>query len=414
MARERQKTNPVREKRPESAPPGESTSLGVLAKLGLSASPLLRPLARVQGRVAWILGAVLIVGLAGWIRVEQIRVHSPYPTHIDEPAILEPAGQMLKTGDLNPHNFEYPSLPRYIAAAALVAGSWKAAASREFGTIQQVSGFGYPYYANPTMVDFAKTLFGLMTALAILCVMLIVRALSQSRWDALVAGVLLLLSVKLLVISRYVNVDACGNLFALGTLAYLLVPKRRDDFFQLVLTPGVLAGLAIGSKYNYVVVLLPCIAHAIYHAASYRFRFIVLLLATSSFVFLLSSPYAILDLPRFVDDVASVFEHYARGHPGAEGTPGVAQALRYLRVAVDEYLLLSLPFALGGIAYSAWRHPRNFLLVALFVVPLLMALAFQKVIFWRNFLSGLCLYVGFTAVGLGSFTRYVVQRLLTR
>ena len=43
----------------------------------------------------------------------------PYPYHIDEQAVIGPARKMLVTGNFHPSEFNYPSLPRYLAAAGL-------------------------------------------------------------------------------------------------------------------------------------------------------------------------------------------------------------------------------------------------------------------------------------------------------
>ena len=50
------------------------------------------------------------------IRILNIRYGYPLQTHPDEPVLVNAALNMINTGDLNPHNFQYPSLNIYLQA----------------------------------------------------------------------------------------------------------------------------------------------------------------------------------------------------------------------------------------------------------------------------------------------------------
>ena len=57
---------------------------------------------------------LIIIILAFFIRFKGIWFGYPLPLHPDEPVIVENALRMLATGDINPHFFNYPTLPIYL------------------------------------------------------------------------------------------------------------------------------------------------------------------------------------------------------------------------------------------------------------------------------------------------------------
>jgi hypothetical protein len=61
-----------------------------------------------------LLAAALIIAGAFVLRMWGIRGGLPYVDHPDEPNPINYVVQMLKTGDLNPHFFQKPSLYVYM------------------------------------------------------------------------------------------------------------------------------------------------------------------------------------------------------------------------------------------------------------------------------------------------------------
>ena len=89
--------------------------LAALARLALTA-PARRLLGSVRRhRVALALGAILLGALA--LRLLEARRGLPYLHHWDEPFVANRALQILRTGDFNPHFFNYGSLVIYADAA---------------------------------------------------------------------------------------------------------------------------------------------------------------------------------------------------------------------------------------------------------------------------------------------------------
>ena len=64
------------------------------------------------------LAAILIV--AGTLRFLSLGAGIPYAIGVDEPEIMNRAVGMMKSGNLNPHFFDYPTLYIYVQLAVAV------------------------------------------------------------------------------------------------------------------------------------------------------------------------------------------------------------------------------------------------------------------------------------------------------
>ncbi|KAA3658319.1 MAG: phospholipid carrier-dependent glycosyltransferase, partial [Chloroflexi bacterium] len=65
-----------------------------------------------------LIGIILLIALL--VRVWGINYDLPYIYHPDEPVYITISQNIFKTGDLNPHFFNYPSLFFYINASAYI------------------------------------------------------------------------------------------------------------------------------------------------------------------------------------------------------------------------------------------------------------------------------------------------------
>ena len=63
----------------------------------------------------------LIVCAAAAVRMLPASYGLPYQYHCDEPEVVQGALRMMKSGDLNPHSFTYPSLYKYIQLIVSIA-----------------------------------------------------------------------------------------------------------------------------------------------------------------------------------------------------------------------------------------------------------------------------------------------------
>jgi hypothetical protein len=202
----------------------------------------------------------------------------------------------------------------------------------------------------------------------------------------------------------YMNVDVAGALFALATVAYLVVEQARDTALgrepntrRRALVSGVLAGLTIGCKYNLFPILFPCVLWFALYDRRRALHAAVLAGAAASITFLLTTPYAVLDYRAFIADVGKEMDHYATGHIGRTYPPGFGMLWRHALHFVED--MGRLPFLLsiaGMVAYFRrdWRKA-----LVLFSYPLVFVafMSSQRVFFERN-LMGVQLFL---ALSLG-------------
>jgi 4-amino-4-deoxy-L-arabinose transferase-like glycosyltransferase len=271
-----------------------------------------------------ILDGLLLALLAGALRLWGLGFDLPNLYHRDEARYVSIPLNMLKTGDLNPHFFNYPTLFFYLLAIAYALYFLFMASH---GSLSNLNGLSLPEQVMEGVVGRATMPSQLLLGrgVAVLCsvlTVLLVYWLARKvygRRAGLIAALLLCFSPTHIRNSHFVAPDV-PMLFvstAVLCLAYLVLVRgwRRD----YVLT-GLLVGLACSTKYNAYAVLVPfLIAHVLQRGV--RIDADILLAGLACGVgFLAGTPYSVLDLPAFLNGLAFELRHYATvGDPGSEG-----------------------------------------------------------------------------------------------
>jgi hypothetical protein len=344
--------------------------------------------------------ALLCVGTL-WLQFRHIDRTFPYPRHVDEGFIAGPAARTVMEGTLHPYTFNYPSLPKYLAAGAMAAGFIRGASHLQMREVRQIGSVGYPYYDARGPMQTARQLFALLSVIAL-------AATGFSAWLAFGKPVTIFLAPFILLTSplfffhswTYLNVDIVATCFVMLTIALCLLGIRRPSVVQSAVLPAVFAGLATGSKYTLAVVVLPVLlAIGFQFTEARRIWAWLAALAVMTASFLAVVPYSLIDIPGFLNGVAFEAFHYASGHRGFEGEPGLPQLLYYLRHFAAEFMLAAALAVLGIGVYTAanWRRAA---VLCVFPATLLWLLAAQRVHFPRNVLSLHPFIAIFAAFGL--------------
>ena len=66
------------------------------------------------------LGLALALLVAAMLRFWALPQGVPFSVGVDEPEVMERAVRMMKSGDFNPHFFDYPTLYMYVQALVAV------------------------------------------------------------------------------------------------------------------------------------------------------------------------------------------------------------------------------------------------------------------------------------------------------
>ncbi len=347
------------------------------------------------------LGAMLVVALFAFgLRVHHIRSSMPYPGHVDEPALVGPATAILKTGDFNPHYLTYPSLPIYLISGGLTLGFLDAARHVEVRTTKDLAVNGFPYYTQSRIMMPPRLLFAFLSVLGMVLIGLTAwRAFDDLGLLFLAPLVLTLSSEYAFLSQQYLNVDIVGAFTVALVYAYLFLYRDRQGFLYKSVIPGLLSGLAMGSKYNMALVLLPALLVILFYGVQKRLAAAILLCLMAVVGFLITTPYSLLDFSAFLDALGGVFNHYARGHPGHEAEAGWRALISYLASIRRDMGWASVVLAALGVVRLARQNWRHAIILLSFPVLLVFTMSQQTTFFVRNIIPVFMFYAVFVAAG---------------
>jgi hypothetical protein len=342
----------------------------------------------------------LIVVAALVARLRLIDGSIPYPAHLDERQLADPAANILRTGDWNPHQFEYPTLPIYLIAASFAAGYIDAAATERVKRVEDIGSVSFPYYTHRRVVRPARILFALLSILSIALSGVIGYRLTGESIVLWLAPLLLAASGTYLQLScGYLNVDIVGCTFVTALLALLMEPWTPANAYRRCVSSGVLCGLALASKYNLFTALLPGALAIVLDSARGRLARVGLLFMAAGVTFVAMVPYAVLDVHAFLDGAGGAAHHYAFGHPAFSADPGWHQLSYYVHGLVRDFGWISLPLFFAGVGVALRADWRRTAVLLSFVVGHLLYMSAQRAHFTRNIISVHPVYAVFEGVG---------------
>jgi hypothetical protein len=251
----------------------------------------------------------------------------------------------IVAGDPNPHFFHWPSLHFYALALLF----------RLDALIQQVP---------PDAVAYAHRLLLARIWVAVLGVLTVPVAYRLGRrvgseGVGLAAAALLAVAPLHVRDSHFAMTDVAMTLLVTAALWWLIegavsleTAAASDGHVgpgvKWLSAAGVTAGLATGTKYSAAAILMPAALAHVWLAVKARRRSATWLLvpglvflAAWAAGFLISTPYAVLDSPKFLEDLRFDFTHLAAGH-------GVRVGVGFVR-----HLVFSLPLGLGVVVCMA-------------------------------------------------------------
>jgi hypothetical protein len=296
-------------------------------------------------------GLIMVIGLALVLRLIGLRYGLPHVYNPDEVAIMSRALAFAK-GDLNPHNFLYPSLYFYVlfaweALTALLAVG--AGAVSSFGAFQR------EFFLDPTRVYVAGRLLTALLGTATV----VATARLAARFDGVRAGLiaaLFLAVVPLHVLnSHYVKHDVPVTL--LIVLAYLSYERLWETGGSLVIASAI-TGAAFATQYYTIFLAIP-LAWSAAHVArdrSVAVKRIVAAGGIAAVVFFVCSPFILVEPSTAFRDVVAnrqIVVDRAVGQIGYLGT-----AVRYVRMTMFLSMAPVTFFAALGVI-SALTVPRN-------------------------------------------------------
>ena len=336
--------------------------------------PRHRPLRRALACILLLALGLRLAGLFWGLPGEEFY----FPLHPDEWINIKSPRDMVMTGDLNPHFFNYGSLHSYLTWLVFLV-------VKPLGLL-----------STPTSWFVAARLPVIFMGVLTVWLMLPIGRRILSERMGLLAALMLAISPGHVMHSGFYTVDIPSIFFATVGLWFALVLLETGSL-RWIAASGFAVGLAAATKYPMGMALLCPLA-----ALALRGRWIdrpgwdwpwlarglALAGAASLLAFLIGVPYALLDFPAFWKDMSyELFEHAMDGHRGLFAATGNGLAHLFgvnLPYSLGPSVLL---FGIPGLFGILHRHREKGIVLLAFVVPYLLLLAFAKLRFMRYTLA---------------------------
>ncbi len=278
-----------------------------VGEAGLSASEPVT-LFRARGRrLAWI-GLVAVLLAAGWLRTLGLTFGLPAVYNPDEVAIMSRALAFAK-GDLNPHNFLYPTLYFYVLfgwVGAYFAGGWVT------GVFSSAAAFQQQFFVDPSGVYLAGRVLSVLFGVAGVWVTYRLASRVYGRAAGIAAAAILAVAPFHVRDSHYVKHDVFAAL-AIGAAVWAIVrfaDASANDPARLrkLMWASALCGVAFSIHYYAVFLAAPLIL-AIAVSGRTTARVYVYHLAvsavTAGVLFFACSPFLLVEPQTALSDIVA-------------------------------------------------------------------------------------------------------------
>lgn len=323
------------------------------------------------------LGLALALAAAALLRFWALSQGVPFSVQVDEPEVMVRAVGMMKTGDLHPHFFDYPSLYIYMEALVSVARFLAGAMRGEWASLAQAP--------NEAFYLWGRALTALMGTATVWVVFQV-----GMRWSgptALLAAVMFAVMPLHVRESHFVLTDVPMTFFVMLTLLLSLRAHERSTVRAFALA-GAAAGLASATKYNgALAVMMPLLACAMTPAIRPS-RFVAILGTMVAMIatFLVAAPYTLIDLPTFLNQFARLSAEYRTA--ATFDDPVWLIYLKHLRIALQwpGSIIVAAGVALGLFKVAAGPDRAKWALVTLFPLIYFRFISNQTLFFGRYLL----------------------------
>jgi hypothetical protein len=324
-----------------------------------------------------ILALVAICGLALGLRLLGITYGLPAIYNPDETPILNRALTFAK-GDLNPHNFVYPTLYFYLVFV------WEGLFfifARAAGVYDSVAAFQREFFIDPSRHFLAGRVFSVLCGTATVAALFWFGRRLYDNATGLAAAAFLAVSPIAVRDAHYVKLDVPTTLFVVlahAALARLVVEPEAASRPRAWMMAGFLAGLATSMQYYAVFIAFPMIGVAVvaWHRSGSGQQAVRLLLwsvLAAAVGFLIGTPFLLVDLQKALSDIGHVREvDVDRAVAGGMFTAVGAYFEILFRDAVGWPVWIA---AVVGAVWSVVSDWRKGLLVVGFFVPFFLFIA---------------------------------------
>jgi hypothetical protein len=331
---------------------------------------------------------------------------------------VTPARRMVETGVLLPKNYVYPSVDKWLLLLPAVQTGVRAA-------IDSGGKLAVVQAAMLSLIDAAgyllrvRSVFIVVSSLAILWTYGAALALRYRRWEAFVAACGVALSWEFAYHARWAVTDCILVQFSALTL-FMLALFHRTGKLRWIYAASVAAGLATGTKYTGVLLLVTVVMASALSLPRQAYlaqaRQAAALGATAFAVYLCTTPGTLLDPVQFITDTKFISSYYANNpHAGHTVRPGWHHgwvALSFLGVSLfSGHQWLAVPMFVvtifGGVLWVKRDIRFAAVLVGFPCVFLILFCYRYRLMLARNYLFLLPFFSLMLARGIGEFARWL-------
>jgi hypothetical protein len=346
--------------------------------------------------VFWTVLLLVLVGSL-FLRILGTKQGLPYLHYWDEPQTVATSLTMLKTGDFNPHFFNYGTLLIYLSYIVDVLhylslmGKPETAEAfiRNLNELQVSSfmGTGWRWgISHPSFYHWNRILIAVLGAGTVVSCYFIGRTLAN-KWIGLAAATFLGVLKFHIDQSAVVTPNTPAAFFFTMTIMFSLLYLEKENRSYLTLSL-VFCGLAAATKYNAALAILAVplalIILQVKKSVAARGQDWLWILLIPAATFFLAMPYALLDSVTFLQHLGFEVRHYkVMGHGAASIQPGFDHLWFQLTRISGNIGVVASVVCLIGILFFLRRT--SAIIVFLPVVVYLAYMSGTKVNFHRNF-----------------------------
>jgi hypothetical protein len=351
---------------------------------------------------------IAVVALGAVLRFVPIWFGLPYPQARPDETTALGLATALRSGDLNPHFFHWPTLTMYLFAGAQAA----LVAVRSALEMDRTLSFEAQAIAARAMVATAGTL-------TVVVVFAMARGIGGTR-TALIAAFFLAVAILHVRDSHFATTDVLMTCFATTCLWLLLraqeTPhgKRAGPLVRYALA-GFVGGLAVSTKYNAAALGAAMLGAHVWLVSRdwrswwYLRTWLPALLFVLAMIggFVAGTPYSILDYRDFWKDVNFELTHLSGGHGIDLGRGWIYHLTTTLPYGLGIPVFVA---ALAGMPMMARRFPRQSLVLASFALAFYGGIGSGRTVFFRYVLPLVPLLVIPAAVATDRAAQAVAER----
>jgi hypothetical protein len=306
----------------------------------------------VQPAADWskiIILSILLLALS--VRLLGITYGLPYVFYTDESLLVNHA-MAFGTGDLNPHDFIYPSLYMYVL---YIVYGITYLGGRLLGVFGSTNDFIRLFFTDATMFYLPGRLIAALSGVASVWMVYKVGRRAYNLQVGLISAAILSFSVLHVMQSHYVKTHVPAGLLVITTIWLAWSIYDGQSNWRRYLLAGATAGLAASTVYHAGLALISLVvAHLLYSRRQKDVRLLdpkLIGAAAASFIaFVVTTPFAILDWSTFFSDLTATGTLY---HAGGLWERGPFYPFTSLLSSFGQPVGI---IALLGIGYALLRH----------------------------------------------------------